>query len=785
MRGLITAVMAAGALALVAVPATEGASAPAQPPVPAIFRVGAAVQTVNPTYPVYLGGYGGGPAGGTIARHVDPSTGQPENLTVRAISIQAGGHVVELASIDSQGYSAGYDEGPYGITDIRRAVGAYLRGHGVQSASAADIIVSSLHEHAVPSVYGIYGPAPHQLAYLKALAAATTNVLEQAYQRAVPATITAGHADAPWLGGGDIPEGNEFEGWKRDGSLLAIWARDAKTGATIATYVSEPAYPNIVFGPADLVGGAGNAGGAGTKTLISGDFPPYAEAMLQQQLGGTAILASGSLANQASPMQADIAPSPDLPKVGGLTQTRAFDDIVQMARAVAGVTFDALAHAQPITNGVVGGAEQYVVSPVTDPAVIGLTSGEPAEEIDNGAPWAPISGLTGIYPADRANTPPYAYGAAVGTWVTALRIGDMALLSEPGEFFGSIHDAWASGIHAPGGIAVVGAAQDFLGYEYPAYVTPFTFYGGDELIFGPSVSLGDQVVTAGEQDAQQLGFAADLTSNAETTALDQQYAKVVSSGAYLLPSTVSGDLDARTGQFSPILVAAGSAPRTSTTCTNPALLYVPPNCPFPPPPIGPFHWTFGDGSARTTPIEGQSRASYSPFIRHAYARPGTYRVSVSVTSEGSTDTASLPVTVYPALHAAVVRFGDQAVAQVSGGDGRVLVERWLHADGSMSYGPRASARSGLVTLSVVDGTGEEVSVGANVPARVPSPTKAAPSLPQQAGSPAHGQARAGAQRVAPTSTVGGHRVVTVAGAGVVVALALALGLASAGRRRRA
>src|ERR1700682_5423692 len=104
MRCLAAIVVAAGLLVL-ATPVARGTSIPAAP---AVFRVGAAVQTINPTYPVYLGGYGGGPVGGTIARHVSTLTGQPEDLTVRAIAIQAGGHVVELASIDSQGYFAGY-----------------------------------------------------------------------------------------------------------------------------------------------------------------------------------------------------------------------------------------------------------------------------------------------------------------------------------------------------------------------------------------------------------------------------------------------------------------------------------------------------------------------------------------------------------------------------------------------------------------------------------------------------------------------------------------------------
>lgn len=80
------------------------------------FRAGAAVETINPTYPVYMGGYGGGPAGGTLTRHINPLTGKPEDFTVRAIAIAAGSHVVELATVDTQGYFAGYQEGPYGIS---------------------------------------------------------------------------------------------------------------------------------------------------------------------------------------------------------------------------------------------------------------------------------------------------------------------------------------------------------------------------------------------------------------------------------------------------------------------------------------------------------------------------------------------------------------------------------------------------------------------------------------------------------------------------------------------
>ena len=90
---------------------------------------------------------------------------------MRAVSIAAGGHVVEFATVDTQGYFAGYQEGPYGISDVRAAVAKYLRMHGDPGASSKDVIISSEHEHAAPTVIGIWGPASHQLPYLKEVAA--------------------------------------------------------------------------------------------------------------------------------------------------------------------------------------------------------------------------------------------------------------------------------------------------------------------------------------------------------------------------------------------------------------------------------------------------------------------------------------------------------------------------------------------------------------------------------------------------------------------------------------
>jgi hypothetical protein len=687
-------------LAGVAVSAALFGTAPnasaATPSHAARFKVGAAVELINPATKVLLGGYQSGPPGGTIRRHVNPLTGRAENLTVRAIAIRSGSKVVELASIDGQGSFAGYLEGPYGLSDLRNQAAAYLRAHGSPQASPADIIVSTLHEHAVPALYGIYAPYGFNLGYLKQVYAQTLKALELADRSAVGATISVGTSDAPWLGGGDVAEGNEFEGWRRDGSLVAFRARSARTGRTIATYVSDPAYPNIVDGDADLLGTNHKL------TLISTDFPSYTEAALERRLGGVAILATGSLANQASPFQADLAPSPDLPNVDGYRQTRAFDDIIVMGDAVANLTFGALGRAHPLRSATVGGAEQYVLSPVTNPAVSVLVYGD---AVNNGAPWAPVGKLTNLYPADRSVSPPYAVGDAAGTWVTALRIGDVALVSEPGEFFGSIRQAWSDGIKAPGGVFVIGNAQDYLGYEYPVDVTPFTAYGGDELIFNPSPLLGDQVVAAGTQDAAALGFATDPSANAEVAGLDQQYAKVIDPGAYLLPRAVSGDLDPKTHAFTAVFDAAGSPPRTGMVCDNPALVYNPGSCPVSDPAVGPFRFDFGDGTSGRYQPQGKARATFAPFVRHIYRRPGIYRVTLTVSSAGKAATMTLPVAIYPPLRVHAAREGGTDRAAVSGGDGRVLQIAWHLRDGRTAYGPHVSAQLNPVSVTAVDGTG--------------------------------------------------------------------------------
>lgn len=668
------------------------------------YRVGAATVAINPTTPVFMGGYGGGPSRGTLDRHVDPLTGRPESFTVRAIAIEAGGHVVELERVDSQGWFAGYQEGPYGISDVRQAVVDYLHAHGDPAASQADIIVSTLHEHASPSIQGIWGPPQKQVGYLKQVAAASEAALEEAYQRMRPAVLRWGSADAPWLDSTNIANANANEGWPNDGSLLALWARDARSGQTIATYVSEPAYPNIVYGPGDLKCPKGV-----DAALLSTDFPAYAQDYLEQRLGGIALVASGTLGDQPGPMQGDSAASADLAPVSvrnhACKQTVAWDDDIHMASILGNLINEALAHGHAMSQARVAGAEQYVLTPVYNPILLAINNVAP---FDGGSPWDEL-GNPGAYPTDRSTSPPYEEGNLIGTWVTGLRIGNVLILSEPGELFPSVHQAWDQGIHGAAGVFVIGMGQDQLGYDFPAYAYPFTYYSADQNLFNPSLTLGDQVVTAGEQDARALGFGVDYTSTAEQTALNNQYQRAAQPGIQFIPFPQSGDIDPRTGGFMGVFEGFATPPRfnRTTPCNAPVVPSLP-SCPVTAPAIGPIHWNFGDG---TTYTGGNGATKETDYFHHSFCRPGRYQVTARATdSNGNSDSFTLPITVFPALHVAILERQGRLRAQLRGGDGVALYTRWTSGSRSSAEQSIPAPSTGGVTLAVVDGTGTEVVV---------------------------------------------------------------------------
>jgi hypothetical protein len=404
-------------------------------------------------------------------------------------------------------------------------------------------------------------------------------------------------------------------------------------------------------------------------------------------------------------MQGDGQPSRDLPEVtiDGHTcrQTVGFDDAIHMGQILGNLTARALSQQHSLGVAEVGGAEQYIVSPVYNPLLLAINNGG---TFDGGTPWTEL-GNPEAYPTDRSTSPPYETGNLMGTWVTGLRVGDILILSEPGEFFPSIHQAWDKSVNGAAGVFVVGMGQDQLGYDFPSYAYPFTYYSADQNLFNPSLTLGDQVTTAGEQDAQALGFSADLTSTAEETALNNQYTRAVQPGIQLMPFSQSGDIDPDTGSFTPVLEGWATPQRFDLTdACQPPGVPGPPSCPLGNQPTiqGPLHFTFDDGTSFDA---GNGAQDETRYFHHSFCAPGTYDVTATATdSKGQTDTFTLPVTVNPPLKLALALRGARLVATPSGGDGHYLALGWR----------TRRASSGTYTDSVLDGTGTLTTIQATL-----------------------------------------------------------------------
>lgn len=430
-----------------------------------MFRVGAAVVGTNPKVTVYSGGFGASPP-------IKPGSVIGPGFSVRAMYISNGHAAVELALVDAQAEFAAYQEGAqFGISAARTAAAAAIDAHHYgPRMSAADIIVQATHSHSAPTLEGLWGPVP--TAYLKAVTDAERVALVRAAARARPAVLRFGTADASSLDDVTVSQYDGFPGWADDPLLTALQAVDPRTGATIATYATVPAHPDIV-------------NGARIRHLTT-DYPGLVHAALQRQLGGVAIVGPATLGREETPVQAT-----DIP-----------EDHVFAANVLNLVDL-ALARARPVTSDRISAAQRMVQIPGTGAALLALVEA-------NHLPAAlklQVQQASGEYPIDRSDRPPYQTGAVIGTWVTAVRVGNVAYLSMPGEPFPEVRHTLE--LAAPEATVVaLSKSQDDLGYFYPAYVTPFTeIYPSDTFTNSASAVAGDVVVAGQEDNLAAIGFA--------------------------------------------------------------------------------------------------------------------------------------------------------------------------------------------------------------------------------------------------------------------------------------
>ncbi|MDQ1697728.1 MAG: hypothetical protein QOJ03_3081 [Frankiaceae bacterium] len=555
--------LAAGLATVVVLPATGLAATEARHhPHAAIFQVGTAVADITPApgHPQYLGGFG---------QMAKPTDRVHDPLQVRAFAVSNGNKLVEFAIVDTQGWFAGYQEGPYGVTDARQQAAAYLAKHGFPGMTQADLIVSSTHSHAAPTIMGIWGPT--DVGYLKHVHDQAVAALENAAARLQPAELWTASADSSDIDGTNVSQTDIYDGYDVDPDTPILWARDPQTHRTIGLYVNVPVHADVACGSCDNQMGADHIG--------------VARDALDSMLGGTAVVAMGTLGRQES-----------------IVQVGRFDYSNDVGMTVTDEVLRALRHARPIRSDTLRSAENYIVVPLTNPLLAGLGYANLV------APYTCVPDVACTL--DRAIVPPYAVGPGIGSWVTGVRIGDVAYLSEPGEAFPEVSRAIRDGIDGASAVHVIGMAQDQIGYYFPPEEAPATTItnDSDHLQYNSSLALADISVNAAATVAAGLGFSA----------------------AYVHPQPMQRDSAARSKpgvQFFAVAPGLSGLDLTVDSAVNPAQDGSPLDTHGQ---RGAITFGWGDGTTSyggSTTGEGRGRAT------HAYARAGTYTITASVTDD--------------------------------------------------------------------------------------------------------------------------------------------------------
>jgi hypothetical protein len=444
------------------------------------FLAGAAVKPIDPvdqTMATHLGGYG------TCSQCPTTNVHPGDSLSARAVAVRLGQKVVAVATVDAEGWFAGYKqetvENPLGIVALRKELAATLSQEGFD-VEPGDFLVGSTHCHDCPTLVGIWGKTND--VYLRYVYTQTRDAILAAVRSAVPATLAWATADAGWMNAVSLAEGNANEGWPIDKQLTTLQAKAKDGGDTVFTYATMPMHENIVKG-------------SSLNEMSSGYFGE-ASRWLEARFGGVGFVQPGTLGDQTSALQGD-------------SPATVFDTIARAGALVGSLIEDALTNrSHPVTTELLDGMEQYVVVPATNPALVG------ASYSDEVGAAAGIDG--GI---DRSVSPPFLVGTGIGVWFGALRIGDVVLASEPGEAFPHVSEGIRNRF---GGAAVVftpAQMLDQLGYYYDPHAFPFTpVYSADHHIFNISLLLAEVNVQTAGLLAARLGFdprpgVADWTGN--------------------------------------------------------------------------------------------------------------------------------------------------------------------------------------------------------------------------------------------------------------------------------
>jgi PKD repeat protein len=627
-----------------------------QAPAPALFKVGAATVDVTPQTPLYIGGYGNQTL---VSKSHDP-------LEVRAFVVANGDKAVAFVIVDSTGWFAEYQgsEAGYGTVGARTQAAQKLAEHGFDVDRSA-VMVSTTHVHAAPTITGIWGTStatPEGREYLKSIHDAAVKAVDQAADNLRTSELWAATGNVRsfvWQNGQGT---NHPDGFPVDEQMPVLWARDPATGATNALYVNVPNHPDQFHGA--------------NQKQFSADFPGYVRRKLDATIGGTSVIAAGTLGRQEPPGQIET-----------------YDEVERQGEYVADAIQLALADARPLTSNVIASTESSMNTTADNAGLLQLM------QLNAMGP-ACYSGKCTI---PRAITAPWFANTTpkkVGTPVSAIRIGSLLYVANPGESFAEVNEAIRNGVLDAQSVNVVGLAGDFLGYNWVRGQYTDTEFGSSNFKtynLGPDVA--QQTADLNYANARALGFT--------TTATPQPVVAVRYGDVGNLPGI----------QFYP----------TQLQSSNPTIkFYVSKATPQNRrgDPLSDITWDFGDGSGSIVTGAG--------WVEHTFPGPGNYQVYATVRNLAADNPGERTWTETIVVDEPLEVTGrvswragkdTRLHAVVSGGQGKVIAAHWTCASGEVQEGLDVTCagtdKSGVAEVTVVDGAGNiatsEVDISPSVP----------------------------------------------------------------------
>jgi hypothetical protein len=645
--------------------AASGALTPGTPA--GLFQVGTSVVNISPDKPMPDGGYGS---------NYIVTGGVHDPLQVRAFFVGHGKQAVAFVTVDSQGWFAAYqspnerDGGDNARTDAAAALAA--RGYDV---TAANIVLSTTHDHAAPTLMGLWGHTDP--AYLH-------RVKEAAVQAVLEAASNTREAEL-WSATGTIRgllsqlQGtDQTAGFSVDDQLPMLWARQPGTGATISMYADVPIHADQ-YNPT-----------ASGNNQWSADYPGWVRDRLAQLLGGTEVVAVGTLGRQES-----IGSDPH------------YGEVVKQGRFITNAIVRALTHARPITDTALAADNVPFTTQATNEGLLAAIScnhpGGPIEcgplsepESNNGEGTWDWSAVGGIFTINRSLNAPYfnAEAFTVGSSATVARIGDQVYATVPGEGFPEVTETIERSFAASHGIQaahVIDEGSDQLGYfgDYGSY--PPNQMEGDLIRNNVGPNVAQDNVNAVVQAGNNLG----LSPTPEQVTADITNPQAFSQpGIQFYPDQVETE-DPTVSFYASAHAADPASHSTSTTIGSSAGTQG----------DGLISWNFGDGTTEVHPNEAR--------FTHTFPGPGLYLVRTSITdSLGNTYRWIQPVLIDSPLTAAVVQHpeGPNTIvltALARGGEGNVMAAQWTFSDGTTADGTTITLPKkhldGFVTIT--DGAG--------------------------------------------------------------------------------